>query len=155
MLNQDTLTTIVTHAPLVSIDLVIQNPFGEFLLGYRVNRPAQHSWFVPGGRVFKDETLDQAFERISQAELGVLLARSETQFLGVYEHFYPDAYIDETLSTHYIPLGYYLALDIELAKLPKEQHAHYKWFSADELLKSPDVHTHTKWYIEAVLAQQA
>lgn len=55
--------------PLISIDLIVENERGEFLLGKRTNRPAQGFWFVPGERVQKDETLSDAFERLTLAEL--------------------------------------------------------------------------------------
>ena len=62
--------------PLISIDLLVQNEHGEYLLGLRNNRPAQGYWFVPGGRVLKNETLDGAFKRLTFEELGIELKRS-------------------------------------------------------------------------------
>lgn len=56
-LSGDTFRMVVASAPLVSIDLVVENSAGELLLGERLNRPAQGFWFVPGGRVQKNETL--------------------------------------------------------------------------------------------------
>lgn len=40
-LDEDTFKTIITSTPLISIDLVIKNTGGEYLLGLRNNRPAQ------------------------------------------------------------------------------------------------------------------
>jgi colanic acid biosynthesis protein WcaH len=39
----------------VSVDLVLVRDGREVLLGLRTNRPAQGSWFVPGGRILKNE----------------------------------------------------------------------------------------------------
>jgi colanic acid biosynthesis protein WcaH len=61
---------LVEHTPLISIDLVIENSQGEILLGERTNRPAQGMWFVPGGRILKDELMQDAFLRLTQDELG-------------------------------------------------------------------------------------
>ncbi|VEB85871.1 GDP-mannose mannosyl hydrolase) [Citrobacter koseri] len=69
-LRQEDFATVVRSTPLISIDLIVENERGEFLLGKRTNRPAQGYWFVPGGRVQKDETLEKAFERLTQAETG-------------------------------------------------------------------------------------
>jgi colanic acid biosynthesis protein WcaH len=57
--------------PLVSIDLIVTDGNRRVLLGQRRNRPAQDSWFVPGGRVRKGETLDTAFTRVVRDELGI------------------------------------------------------------------------------------
>lgn len=82
--------TIVEHTPLISIDLIIRNDKGEVLLGQRLNRPAKNYWFVPGGRIFKDESFEIAFKRITFEELGYQITLDQANFLGVYEHFYND-----------------------------------------------------------------
>ncbi|HAH56817.1 MAG TPA: GDP-mannose mannosyl hydrolase, partial [Bacteroidales bacterium] len=79
-----------------------KNKKGEYLLGLRKNQPAQGYWFVPGGRVQKNETLDIAFQRLVQEELGVKLERSQAQFNGLFEHFYKESIFGEYVSTHYV-----------------------------------------------------
>ena len=69
-LRQEDFATVVRSTPLVSLDFIVENSRGEFLLGKRTNRPAQGYWFVPGGRVQKDETLEAAFERLAMAGPG-------------------------------------------------------------------------------------
>ena len=147
-LSESTFQTIIGATPLVSIDLIVKNTQGEVLLGYRTNRPAQGYWFVPGGRVQKNERLDKAFLRLTKAELGVSIPRSAATFMGVFEHLYDDSAFDEAVSTHYVVLGYELELDINLDELPKEQHNQYCWVASDALLSRDDVHVHTKWYLE-------
>ncbi len=152
-LNADDFSTVVSGTPLISIDLVIENTNGEVLLGMRTNRPAKGFWFVPGGRILKDETLDQAFDRLTQAELNVQYSRNDATFLGVYQHFYSDSAIDENTSTHYVVLAYRIRSDLDIAALPISQHNHYCWFEQNALLRDPKVHTHTKWYIEPTDAE--
>lgn len=147
-LSEQTFQTIIGATPLISIDLIVKNPRGEVLLGYRTNRPAKGYWFVPGGRVQKNERLDKAFRRLTLAELGVEIAREQAQFMGVYEHLYADSAFDEAVSTHYVVLGYELALDLPLTALPREQHNQYCWMAPEALLARDDVHVHTKWYVE-------
>ncbi len=65
LLPLNTFKTIIEHAPLISIDLVVENKQGEVLLGRRNNRPAQGYWFVPGGRILKDELMSDAFKRLT------------------------------------------------------------------------------------------
>ena len=141
--------SVVQHAPLVSIDLLVHNPQGQVLLGWRNNRPASGHWFVPGGRVLKDERLDDAFLRLTQAELGTALPRQQAQWHGVYEHFYSDnAGGEPGFGTHYVVLAYRLQLDeTQLAALPVgEQHARYCWLSPADAAQHPQVHSHSRDY---------
>ncbi|MFC7420040.1 GDP-mannose mannosyl hydrolase [Iodobacter arcticus] len=141
---------VVEHAPLVSIDLIVQNSAGDALLGWRNNEPACDHWFVPGGRVQKNEALDAAFLRLTQAELGVALARSSAQWLGVYEHFYDsNAGREEGFGTHYVVLAYTLQLDEADMALPLgEQHSQYRWASKPEILLDETVHLYSRAYFE-------
>ncbi|WNC71173.1 GDP-mannose mannosyl hydrolase [Thalassotalea psychrophila] len=152
-LEKETFKTVIASTPLISIDLVIRNSQGQYLLGYRNNKPAQGYWFVPGGRILKDERKDDAFTRLVLNELGVHLSIENAKFHGVYEHFYDDCvfsddkvFCDE-VSTHYIVLAYEVVLDIALDDLPDAQHSQYKWVDADEMLAASDVHVHSKWYV--------
>ena len=79
-LRQEEFATVVRCAPLISIDLLVENARGEYLLGQRLNRPAQGLWFVPGGRVQKDERLEDALERLTlplpgRAEFGARICK--------------------------------------------------------------------------------
>ncbi len=53
-------STVIRSTPLVSIDLILTRPDGAVLVGRRQNEPAKAYWFVPGGRIRKDERLDAA-----------------------------------------------------------------------------------------------
>ena len=146
-LDRDEFLTVVKNAPLVSIDLVIYNPDGKVLLGERTNEPARGTWFVPGGRICKDERLTDAFARISRAEVGVELKMADAKLLGVYEHLYDTNFATRPgVSTHYIVLGYEVRLPAPLKNLPDAQHSHYRWSSPAEILTAPDVHANTKAY---------
>ncbi len=145
LLPKDLFNTIVTHTPLIAIDLIVENPRGEILLGKRLNRPALGNWFVPGGRVLKDETLDEAFCRLTEVELGIKIQRKDAIFHGVYEHLYTDSFCDKNVSTHYVVLAHRLP-PLELNDLPCEQHGEYRWFDVDTLLADDLVHDNTKAY---------
>ncbi|HHJ4519702.1 GDP-mannose mannosyl hydrolase [Citrobacter portucalensis] len=137
---------IVAATPLISLDLIVRNAQGQVLLGRRLNRPAQGCWFVPGGRVRKDERLDAAFLRLTQEELGVATSRERARFLGPYEHFYADNFSGDDFTTHYVVLGYELAWQGQQDALPVSQHDQYRWFDVGELLQATSVHQHTKDY---------
>ncbi|EJG0972888.1 GDP-mannose mannosyl hydrolase [Vibrio parahaemolyticus] len=146
MLDINIFKTVVASTPLISIDLVVKSSEGKVLLGSRKNRPAKGFWFVPGGRILKDEKLDVAFQRLTRSELGEAFALSKADFIGVYEHLYEDNFSGEPFSTHCIVLGYELIWKGELSDLPLEQHSRYQWWDVNELLTSKDVHCNTKAY---------
>lgn len=146
-LRQDTFTTIIEHTPLVSIDLVIFNGQGEVLLGERLNRPAQGYWFVPGGRIQKNESLVDAFSRLTRSELGLELNFTDASIIGAYDHFYDDCVFDHDISTHYVAIAYRLILETPLTELPiDDQHSAYNWRKVKELIVDPKVHPNTKIY---------
>ncbi|MFW1691357.1 GDP-mannose mannosyl hydrolase [Acinetobacter ursingii] len=143
--------TVITSTPLIAIDLLVRNTQNEVLLGKRLNAPAKGFWFVPGGRIQKNETLDQAFIRLLKDELDIqnVVPRSDAKFLGLYEHFYDDNLFDETFGTHYIVLAYEIKLNrIQLENLPKFQHGDYIWISEDKLLIENEVHRYTQNYFK-------
>jgi colanic acid biosynthesis protein WcaH len=150
-LDDVTFRTVVSSSPLVSIDLVIYDGEGRVLLGQRKNRPAQHSWFVLGGRIQKNEVIADAFSRVVEAELGLAIPIDQARFLGIYDHLYSDSIWGEEVTTHYVASAFEITVshlrDKKLPRLlPDKQHADYRWFGVDELLNSDSVHAHTKRY---------
>lgn len=153
MLDREIFKTVVNKTPLISIDLVVRNAAGKVLLGQRLNRPAQGFWFVPGGRILKDESLAAAFKRLTLNELGVVIDIQDARYLGLYEHFYPDSIFtndssEPLISTHYVVNGFEVVLPETDHDLPFEQHGAYQWFSEEELIASDKVHLHSKWYFD-------
>jgi colanic acid biosynthesis protein WcaH len=145
-LDNNTFETVIDSTPLISIDLVVRNPQGHALLGYRTNRPAKDHWFVPGGRILKSESMKNAFTRLCQQELGLTCSLELANFLGLFEHFYDDSVFGEHVSTHYVVLGYEITVDECQLSLPSEQHSQYQWFDIDTLLTQDNVHQHSRWY---------
>lgn len=145
-LSAEDFSTVVRSTPLISIDLIVENQAGEFLLGQRTQRPAQNFWFVPGGRVQKDETLERAFTRLTEAELGTPYTLQDGEFYGVWQHFYDDNFSGTDFSTHYIVLGFRLRVDADALQLPDAQHSEYQWLTPEELLARGDVHDNSRAY---------
>lgn len=146
-LDRETFLRVVELTPLVSIDLIVFNEKGEVLLGFRRNRPAQDCWFVPGGKIMKDERIPAAIRRVSLAELGLELEPAGAKFKGVYEHLYPDNFAGvEGIGTHYVVLAHEFWLPTGARINGDAQHAELRWWSIAELLSSPAVHENTKAY---------
>jgi colanic acid biosynthesis protein WcaH len=142
MLGDQIFKTVVDSTPLVSIDILLKKD-NKVLLGRRVNKPAQGYFFSIGGRINKNETIDNAMARVALNELNIYL-KSTPEFIGVFKHFYDDS-MYENVSTHYVNLAYEYEVE-EIPNLPTEQHSEYQWFSIDELLESKQVHKYTKDY---------
>lgn len=148
--DQDRFLTLVDAMPLVSIDLLLEDAEGRFLVGRRNNRPAMGMWFVPGGRVFKGESLRAALSRIVVQELGEAVSVSGWQSCGFAEHFYDDNFCNApNVKTHYVVFPHRLRLDvIDPIIVADKQHGEMSWFSSSDLLKMDDVHKFTKDYFD-------
>ena len=149
--------------PLVSVDWVLSNPAGEILVGHRLNAPARDTWFTPGGRVRKGETLRQARTRIAVSELGIAAALAEqwidrSEPMGAWDHLFPDSTMDANLPTHYVNLPFWLALsdaELEFLRLPVgEQHREWAWVSASRQLEgmaeAMELHAYVQPYADWV-----
>ncbi|WP_322630140.1 GDP-mannose mannosyl hydrolase [Halothiobacillus sp.] len=147
-LPDDRFLAVIRDTPLVAIDLLIAFD-GQVLLGRRKNRPARGTWFVPGGRILKNETLQVAFSRISAKELGEGIAWAFARFHGVFEHFYMDDFFGQDVGTHYVVLAYVVNLDPQMFNaLPTGQHSQFELFGVEELCNHSEVHPYTKQYFD-------
>ena len=151
MISDKQFLHIIDNTPLVSIDLIIEDIQGKVLLGKRTNRPAQGYWFVPGGRIRKNETIADAITRISSTELGIDLSINDVQLFGSYDHIYEDNYLGEDgINTHYVVLAYSLKLpgtiEVSVDKIEDDQHSEMRYWAKDTLLEAGDVHANTKAY---------
>ena len=153
-LPDETFKSIIQHTPLISIDLIVRNKQGHVLLGKRVNAPAKGYWFVPGGRVRKNETLDDAFVRLVREELGIEsgVTRENAKFLGVYEHFYDENVFDDIVNTHYIVLAYeFLNKNLNTFVTSINQHEKIIWLDCKENHEGVCMHKYIKKYFESIV----
>ncbi|MGZ5817661.1 MAG: GDP-mannose mannosyl hydrolase [Burkholderiaceae bacterium] len=149
-LADDDFIQVIDATPLVAIDLIVQNEMGEILLGRRCNRPAQNYWFVPGGRIRKNERSQDALQRIGRSELQIDVPTG--RLLGVFDHFYEDNYFGlPDMSTHYVTLAYRVEMKKDSLFMHDEQHVEMKWWDPDSLMSSLDVHDNTKLYFSKSL----
>jgi len=135
--------TIVRNVPIVSVDLVVRHGNGV-VLGRRRNEPAAGEWFVPGGRVHKGERLTAAVHRIAGEELGVSVGIDRR--LGVYEHHYDVAELDDVGGKHYVPVGYLVDTEDEGDGFdPDDQHDGLRVFSPP--FDGIDLHPYVRAYL--------
>ncbi len=119
---------IVKQMPITCVDVVIMNHKGQYLLVRRKNQPLLGEYWVPGGRLLKNETLHDAVMRKVQQELGI---KSHIVMpLGVYEDFFDKCPLNVESGLHTISIVYLVILeggDVQL----DDQSDDWAWF--DEL----------------------
>ncbi len=138
---------VVRDTVLVALDLLVINGGGEVLVGKRRNPPAEGYLFVPGGRILKGESLADALNRISTAEIGVALKKQDAILHGIYDHIYPDnAFREVGLNTHYIVIACLFRVGDFVPRVHDNQHEEMQMLQIGELLNHPDVHPYTRNY---------
>lgn len=148
-LSKKNFTKLVELAPIISIDLVVMNEKQQILVGKRKNEPAKGTWFIPGGRVYKNEKLEKAFLRISESELGIRIEYNDAILVGLYDHFYNRSMYDESITTHYISATHCIVLEKNnLLNLPKDQHQDYRWICLEAFESDISVHKLSKLFLE-------
>ena len=148
MLNNKLFKEVVRNTNLFAFDLIIKNQDGKILLAKRKNKPAKDMYFVPGGRVFKNETLNQAFERILKAETSINIRNIVNLYInGLYDHIYKDnIFEDDSFNTHYIVYAIEIEIDNKSIVHLDDQHDEYLFLTPSSLLSNNLVHNNVKNY---------
>ncbi len=110
--------------PIPCVDLLIVYS-GKLLLMLRNNEPAKGLWFTPGGRILKNETLEEAVTRVLYKETG-LTPESITQ-IATMCHIWP--------TTHTVTTCYRVNVNTDKITLNNE-HRDHKWITKP----TPDLH---------------
>lgn len=132
---------ILGSMPIPCVDVVIPSSQG-ILLVRRAKEPAKDQWWIPGGRVFKGETL---------AECSVRKAREE---VGVQARFERIVHVEETMfdtgpwdiPVHSVNVCILLtAVDGQLLKLDRD-HAGTCWYDGSSQI---ELHGYVRRCLEA------
>lgn len=136
-------------APLVSIDLVIRDRNGKALLGLRINEPAKGFYFVPGGRIWKNERVSEAFSRVLKSETNCSATIDDARFVGIFDHIYDaNRFGDRSFGTHYVALAFEVDAHDPFEPRPDDQHSTLTWWARADILTSVGVHAYTKAYFQ-------
>lgn len=114
---------MLEYLPIACVDVAIVAE-GSILLLKRTTPPAEHQWWLPGGRVNKNETLAATAIRKVQAEVGI-----DCQIKGIIhtgETFFPQDC--NGVSRHTINICF-LAHSLEPEIYPRldQHHQAYQW----------------------------
>ena len=148
MLNDINFKEVIKNTTLFAFDFIIKNENNEILLGMRNNKPAEGYWFVPGGRVLKNEDLNDAMKRILFNELGLIIDNFEyLNNIGLYNHIYDENFFnDNSFNTHYIVYVVEMKLKTNLTISLDSQHHTYIFATEQSLLDNEKVHQYVKNY---------
>jgi len=104
---------IIHSIPVVTVDLVIFNlEKNKVLLFKRNNEPLKDNYYTPGGRVNKNETLNNAIIRKSKEELGIDIEINNLQYCGMMEEFFETTKFEKVSNgTHHINILYKFTLN--------------------------------------------
>jgi GDP-mannose mannosyl hydrolase len=111
--------------PIVCVDCLVVNDVGNYLLVKRKNEPLKGEYWVPGGRLHKNERLVDAVQRKMREEIGVEVEILES--LGFFEEFFEHTAEDAPGGAHSISLLYLVkpkSYDIRL----DDQSVEWGWF---------------------------
>lgn len=85
IIEEDLYKDIIHALPILCVDLLIKNSEGKYLLHLRDNEPLKNEWWVPGGRVHKEEKIHSASRKCKE-ELGLVI--TSWKIVGIYEDTY-------------------------------------------------------------------
>ena len=138
---------LMSVAPIPAVDLIVVRGGGtKVLLGRRTDHPAKGYWFVPGGRLLRDETVPEAVRRISCRELGVELEAGRG--LGVYHHRHPRDALGTAAGCHFVVFAVVVRWpEEENEVVPADgSHENFRFWGVPALLGHAAVHQLTKNY---------
>lgn len=132
--------------PQVSVELLVEQN-GEFLLARRKNEPAKGEWFVPGSRLYKGETFNQAINRIADEELSIRV--HVVGQLGTYNHFWESGAFPTVEETHTVNVVHHVRPKEGESIQLDEQHEGYLFTDGTDV----DLHPYVDQYLSDLVSK--
>lgn len=108
--------------PTFCVDLVVINEKNQFLLCRRLEEPAKNQWWLPGGRLHKNESMLECARRKGKEEIGVNLTIGE--FLSLEETIFHESNIHTVNAVFFAKFNKNESLNLD------NTHIEYKWFNS-------------------------
>lgn len=124
----DLYQTILQVMPRCCADVVVRCGDEVLLLKRRIE-PLKDFWALPGGTIYKGETLKGAAARVAEEELGIKIDTAELRLIGV-ANFEGGIY-----GRHDICLTYIADLPQKLEIKINYQHRYCRWFDQRKVLE--------------------
>lgn len=128
MIPPDQYMKIKEQMPLPCVDLLVIHE-GRLLLLLRNNEPGKDLWFTPGGRILRNETLEEAVKRVLEKETG--LTPLSIEQVATMTHHWP--------TTHTVTTYYKVTVPTDNVTLNNE-HRDHKWLTKSTQDLHPYIH---------------
>jgi colanic acid biosynthesis protein WcaH len=130
-INSTEYKKILENMPICSVDVVICH-CNKILLVNRNNEPAKNEWWFPGGRVYKNERLEEAAFRKTYEEVGIKV--QIIKMIGIYETMFNKGPFDELKSgVHTVNIYFLVKPTLENFKIKiDDTSSDYKWIDKIE-----------------------
>ena len=131
---------VLDITPVCTVDVLFFNPDKtKTLLFKRKNEPMKGTYFSLGGRLLKNEKIEDCAIRQCLREVGININRIGLTLGGTQEEIHPNS-IFEGVSYHAVDIFYGYILDNVEIKLDN-QHSDYQWFSVTDDTPNPFIKT--------------
>lgn len=118
------------NMPIACVDIILKTTNGQFLLVKRNNEPCKNQMWLVGGRVKRNESLEDAAERKVKEEIGIKINNPQ-KVAGGYETVFSEDPFGHGQGTHTINTCYLAEIsDEESSKIKLDRlHSEYQLFS--------------------------
>lgn len=116
--DQEFYEKALEYLPILTIDLVLQDTDGNFVLVKRKNPPLKNTFWTPGGRIHKGERSKLAAVRKCKEELGISTSFVNWNFIGFFEGNFRQNAFNTPYGSHTVSLVYHHQLGIN----PRDIH---------------------------------
>ena len=130
--------------PIACVDLVVWRE-GQVLVLKRKDEPLRGGWFVPGGRVLRDEHLSYACARIVRDE--ACLESGFPRFVGYDETMFDTDPFHHGKGTHTVNLIFAVPGADGRVKL-SSRHSAYQWLEPYEIVRNSDYHPYIRRIVQ-------
>lgn len=115
----------VNMLPICCVDIFVYNPTTQkYCMVMRKQKPAQHEWWYPGGRLFKGESFFDCAQRKCSEECGLTVM--PLHVLDVYSTIFPDS--EWGCQTHTVNIAVFaVAVDTDIKEQLDENHGDLTW----------------------------
>lgn len=130
MIDRELYSKIHELLPIACLDLVIINQ-GKILLVKRNREPAKDQYWLPGGRIFRNETFAEAAKRLALGETGINI--EFIKMLGTDNLKFPEDPFGHGQGTHTITCIAQCVATTTDVKVDENHDAHLWWDPADQM----------------------
>ena len=130
---------IHSQMPIPGIDLILIDD-GRILLVKRKREPVNGGWWVPGGRIWKGETFQEAAERIATIEVGLAI-RGFGEIIGVHNLLFDADPFGHGNGTHTVSLVMAYRVWPGSVRVLDDNHSESMWWDGRHV---PGLHPHVR-----------